>query len=156
MVFTVNLLKDPDFPVPEDLALFWQEIEVIALDDMTLQFRLPEAFSPFLDYLDFGILPSHLLADLSVQEIVDAPFNLQPVGTGPFKYDSLVIDDDQITGVILTKNREFYGEQAFLDQVAFLYYPDSQIVWDAYLAGKSRVLGKFPKKSWVMRLLTRI
>ena len=144
VVYTVNLLKDPDFPIPEDLALFWQEIEVVALDDVTLQFRLPEAFSPFLDYLDFGILPSHLLSDLSVQEIVDAPFNLQPVGTGPFKYDSLVIEDDQITGVVLKKNREFYGEEAFLDQVAFLYYPDYQSVWDAYQAGEIQGIGEVP------------
>ena len=61
VVFTVNLLKNPEFPVPEDLALFWQEIEIVALDDITIQFRLPEAFAPFLDYLDFGILPAHLL-----------------------------------------------------------------------------------------------
>jgi peptide/nickel transport system substrate-binding protein len=144
VVFTVNLLKNADFPMPEELSLFWQEIEVAALDELTLQFRLPEAFSPFLDYLDFGILPAHLLGDLSVQEIVDAPFNLQPVGTGPFQFDRLIIEDDQITGVVLSKNREFYGKTAFLDQVAFLYYPDYQSVWDAYLAGEIQGIGDVP------------
>ena len=79
VVFTVSLLKNSEFPVQEDLASFWQEIEVEALDEHTLQFRLPEAFAPFLDYLDFGILPAHLLGDLSAQEIVDSPYNLQPV-----------------------------------------------------------------------------
>ncbi len=145
VIFTVNLLKDPDFPVPADLVNFWGKIEAEALDEQTIQFRLPEAFAPFLDYLDFGILPAHLLGNLSAQEIVDAPYNLQPVGTGPFQFDKLIIDDDQITGVVLKKNREFYGEDAFLDQVAFLYYPDSQAVWEAYLAGEIQGIGKIPE-----------
>ncbi|TFG48108.1 MAG: peptide ABC transporter substrate-binding protein, partial [Anaerolineales bacterium] len=142
VIFTVNLLKNPDFPVPEDLADFWSEIEVEALDEQTLQFRLPEAFAPFLDYLDFGILPAHILGDLSAQEIVDAPYNLQPVGTGPFQFDRLIIADNQITGVVLKKNQAFYGEEAFFDQVAFVYYPDSQAVWDAYLAGEIQGIGE--------------
>lgn len=136
VVFTVGLLQDPDFPVPEDLAAFWQEVEVISLDEGNLQFRLPEAYSPFLGFLDFGILPSHLLGDLSASEIVDAPYNLQPVGTGPFQFDELIVEEGQITGVILKKYPEFYAGQAYLDQVAFRYYPDSLSMWEAYQEGQ--------------------
>jgi len=136
VVFTVNLLKDPDFPVPADLSEFWSQIEVEALDENLIQFRLPEAFSPFLEYLDFGILPEHLLGDLSVGEIVDAPFNLQPVGTGPFQYDRLVIEEGEIVGVVLKKNRDYYGLTAFLDQVQFRYYPNPESAWNAYLEGE--------------------
>lgn len=142
VVFTVSLLKDPDFPVPEDLAAFWEEIEVVSLDEKTLQFRLPEAYSPFLGYLDFGILPAHLLGDLTAAEIVDAPFNLQPVGTGPFQFDQLIIEDDQLTGVILKKNPDFFEQQAYLDQVAFKYYPDSRAVWEAYQEGEIQGIGE--------------
>lgn len=142
VIFTVDLLKSSDFPVPEDLAAFWQEIEVVALDDTLVQFRLPEAFSPFLEYLDFGILPEHLLGGLSASEIVDAPFNLQPVGTGPFQFDQLIVEDDQITGVVLKQNPAFYGNKAFLDQVAFRYYPDSSAVWEAYQAGEIQGIGE--------------
>jgi len=142
VVFTVNLLKDPDFPVPSDLADFWTQIEVEALDEHTLQFRLPEAFSPFLGYLDFGILPEHILGGMSVQEIVDSPFNLQPIGTGPFQYDRLVVNDDEITGVVLKKNKDYYGETAFLDQVKFLYYSTPENAWNAYLDGEIQGIGE--------------
>ena len=136
VIFTVSLLQDPEFPVPDDIRQFWGEIEVEALDEITLQFRLPEAFAPFLDYLDFGILPAHLLANMSAAEIVDAPFNLQPVGTGPFRFEQLIISDNQITGVVLRRNKEFYGKGAFLDQVEFKYYQDSLMVWEAYTTGE--------------------
>jgi peptide/nickel transport system substrate-binding protein len=146
VVFTVNLLKNPEFPVPEDEAEFWQQIDIEALDERTLQFRLPEAFIPFLEYLDFGILPEHLLADLSIQEIVDSPFNLQPVGTGPFQYDRLIVDDGEITGVVLKKNPEFYGEVPFLDNIKFLYYPSSESAWNAYLESEIQGIGEITRE----------
>ena len=142
VVFTVSLLQNPDFPVPEDLAAFWQEIEVVELDESTLQFRLPDAHAPFLAYLDFGILPSHLLKDLTIPELVDAPYNVQPVGTGPFQFDQLILEGDQVTGVVLKKNPDFYGQQAYLDQVAIKYYPDSTSVWEAYLEGDIQGIGE--------------
>lgn len=142
VVFTVSLLKNSEFPVQEDLAAFWQEIEVEALDEHTLQFRLPEAFAPFLDYLDFGILPAHLLGDLSAQEIVDSPYNLQPVGSGPFQFERLLVTDNQITGVALKKNPDYYGDTVFLDQVEFIYFPDSLTAWEAYRAGEILGIGE--------------
>ena len=142
VVFTVSLLKNSEFPVQEDLASFWQEIEVEALDEHTLQFRLPEAFAPFLDYLDFGILPAHLLGDLSAQEIVDSPYNLQPVGSGPFQFGRLLITDNQITGVALKKNPDYYGETVFLDQIEFIYFPDSLTAWEAYREGEILGIGE--------------
>jgi peptide/nickel transport system substrate-binding protein len=145
VVFTVNLLQNPEFPVPKDLADFWSQIEVEALDDLTLQFRLPEAYSPFLDYLDFGVLPQHLLGNLSPQEIVDDAFNMQPVGTGPFRFDHLMVEEGQITGVVLSKNLDYYGEGAFLDQVEFRYFPDSGSAWEAYLAGDTEGIGEITR-----------
>jgi len=142
VVFTVSLLQDPDFPVPEDLAAFWQEIEVVSLDEKTLQFRLPEAYSPFLAYLDFGILPLHLLGDLTIPEIVDAAYNLQPVGTGPFQFEELILEGDRITGVVLKKNPDFYEQSAYLDLVAFRYYPNSEAVWEAYQSGEIQGIGE--------------
>lgn len=142
VVFTVSLLQDPEFPVPEDLAEFWQEIEVISLDEKNFQFRLPEAYSPFLAYLDFGILPSHILGDFTVPELVDASYNLQPVGTGPFQFDQLIIEDDQIVGVVLKKYPEFYDQGAYLDQVAFRYYEDANAVWEAYQEGEIQGIGE--------------
>ena len=142
IVFTVNLLKNPDFPVQVDTAKFWKEIEVEALDERTIQFRLPEAFAPFLDYLDFGILPSHLLQGLTSQEIVDDPFNLQPVGSGPFQFERLILSDSQITGVTLKKNPNYYGDQVFFDQVEFRYYLNSEAAWESYSAGEIQGIGE--------------
>ncbi len=61
VLFTVELLRQDAFPIPDDLKQFWKDVEVTVLDESSLQFRLPEPFAPFLDYLTFGVLPKHLL-----------------------------------------------------------------------------------------------
>ena len=89
IVFTIDLLRSEDLPIPGDIRELWQDIEVEALDEHTLQFRLPEPFAPFLDYLTFGILPEHLLGELSPAEIIDSDFNLQPTGQWSLQIRSL-------------------------------------------------------------------
>jgi len=135
VVFTGELLRSEDLPVPEDIRALWQNVEAEALDEYTIQFRLPEPYAPFLDYLTFGILPKHLLGDLSPAEIIDSQFNLQPVGSGPYRFDQFLVDGDQITGVSLTAFEDYYNDPAFIEQFTFKYYPDPEAALSAYLSG---------------------
>lgn len=136
VVFTVNLLKDPKNPLPVDLKAFWRQVQVEALNEKTVQFRLPEAFAPFLDYLTFGVLPRHLLDGLSVEQIIDDSFNLQPVGSGPFQFQGLQVQGEQITGVALQAFSSYYGPKPYLEQVVFRYYPNSAAALFAFKQGE--------------------
>lgn len=139
VAFTIELLRNEGLPTPKDIRDLWNEIEIIPLNQKTLQFRLPEPFAPFLDYLTFGILPEHLLGNLSPEELIDAPFNLEPVGSGPYLFDHLLLDNGQILGVVLSAFEEYYADRSFVDQVVFRYYPDAETALDAYRQGE--VLG---------------
>ena len=142
VVFTVDLLRSDDLPIPEDIRDLWQTVEAEALDEKTLQFRLPEPFAPFLDYLTFGILPKHLLGDFSASEIIDAQYNLQPVGSGPFSFDQFLVDGDQIIGVQLTAFEDYYAEPAFIEQFTFKYYPNPEAAISAYQSGEVLGIGQ--------------
>ncbi|HSO27889.1 MAG TPA: peptide ABC transporter substrate-binding protein [Anaerolineales bacterium] len=136
VMFTVALMQEDAFPVPDDLRAFWQEIEVLDIDEKTLQFRLPEPFSPFLDYLTFGLLPEHLLGQANIDEIVNAEFNLQPVGNGPFQFDRLLVEEGEVVGVALRRFEDFYGDPPFIEELIFRYYPDAQAALTAYQTGE--------------------
>jgi peptide/nickel transport system substrate-binding protein len=141
VIFTIQMMGAEDSPVPADIRKFWQQIEIIRLDDKTLQFKLPEPFAPFLDYLTFGVLPSHLLGDLTYAEMVNNPFNLQPIGSGPYRFDHLITDGGQITGVVLSAFKDYYMQMAYIDQIAFSYYEDAGAAYTAYKAGDISGLG---------------
>lgn len=146
IAFTVDLLRNGGDIVPEDLQTFWKSIELVTLDETNLQFKLPEPFAPFLDYLTFGVLPKHLLEGQSIEQIQDADFNLQPVGSGPYKFSQLISENGQITGVVLAAYEEYYGQQPFIEQIIFLYYPDTASALQAYreerVQGVSNVSGE--------------
>lgn len=142
VVFTVDLLKNGDPVVPADLQAFWKEVEVVALSDTTLQFRLPEPFAPFLDYLTFGVLPSHLLGGKTISDLIDDPFNLQPVGSGPYAFDRLIVENGAITGLILNVNSAYYRQPAYIEQIVIRYYPDAPSALDAYRAGEVQGIGE--------------
>lgn len=135
VVFTIEMMRDPASVLPDDLKNFWRNIDVIALGEKSLQMRLPEAFAPFMDYLNFGILPHHILGELTYTEMINSSFNIQPVGSGPYQFDGLIAEDGQIGGVILTANSNYYGETPFISQFVFRYYPDAVSAYNAYMEG---------------------
>jgi len=136
ILFTTELLRNGGNYVPADLQEFWSGIEVVKLSPISLQFKLPEPFSPFLDYLSFGILPNHLLSGKTMDEIKDMDFNIQPVGSGPYKFERLIVEEGQITGLVLSAYEGYYGTAPFIEQLVFRYYPDSASALQAYRAGQ--------------------
>ena len=144
VIFTIELIRDENSIYPDDIKAFWKEIEVKRFDESTFQFILPEPYAPFLDYLSFGLLPSHLLGATTYTDLVNAPFNLQPVGTGPYQFDRLIVEDGSITGIVLTRFENYYDDPAFLDQVIFRYYPDATLAFAAYQDGTVQGVGEVP------------
>jgi len=135
VVFTVDLLRDPDSVLPDDIKEIWNNVEVIALSDKLVQLQLPEAFSPFMDYLNFGILPKHLLGGMTYSEIINSQFNLSPIGSGPYKFESLLVEDGKIQGVVLSSNSNYYLNAPYISDFVFRYYNDAQSAYSAYEEG---------------------
>ena len=136
VAFTINYLKTGGAFVPADVQKFWQEITMTPVSDKDFQFILPEPFAPFLDYLTFGILPEHVLDNVSSEALIDHPFNMQPIGSGPYVFDKLITENGQITGVVLKANHDYFVSRPFIEDIDFRYYPDSQAAFTAYQEGK--------------------
>lgn len=136
VIFTIELIKSSGSLFPQDIKDLWSQIEIKAFDDKTFQFKLPEPFAPFLDYVTFGVLPKHLLEDVPADQLSNADFNLQPIGTGPYKFENLTTSGGQITGVVLSVNEDYYLQSPFIEQIVFRFYPDSASAFDAYQQGE--------------------
>lgn len=135
VLFTIDLMRDSDSILPSDIRDFWSDVEVIVLSDNLVQFKLEEAFSPFMDYLNFGILPKHLLGGMTYNDLINSEFNLQPVGSGPYEFDSLIVEDNQIKGVVLSANSDYYDKTPYINDFVFRYYDDDQSAYRAYQEG---------------------
>ncbi len=143
VIFTIDLIKSSSL-FPKDIKDLWGQIEVTKLNDKNFKFTLPEPFAPFLDYATFGILPQHLLSSTDPNQFANAPFNINPVGSGPYKFDHLIVNQGQIQGVVLTLNDSYYGQKPYILQVVFRYYPDAKSGLDAYNQGEVLGISQVP------------
>ena len=139
VLFTLNLLRSENSAYPADVRAMWDNVDITRINDKNIKFTLTEPFAPFLDYLTFGILPQHLLENVTADQLANADFNLAPVGSGPYKLDHLTIEQGQITGIVLDAWKDYYAQVPFIEQIVFRYYPTAQSAMDAYQAGE--VLG---------------
>ena len=139
VIYTIGLIQGGGSSFPQDIQDMWESIEINRLNERTLQFHLPEPFAPFLDYLSFGILPKHIFASIPIDQLGNAEFNLKPIGTGPYQFDHLILENGQINGVVLTAFDKYYNQQPFIQQVVFRYYPTPVEALIAYQQGE--VLG---------------
>ncbi len=84
VVFTYHTIQNLEAQSP--LYSSWQAINVSKKDSQTIIFELPNAYSGFPYSLVNGIVPLHLLKDTPAEQLRSAPFNTNPVGSGPFEW----------------------------------------------------------------------
>jgi peptide/nickel transport system substrate-binding protein len=141
VLFTIELMRNGEMPVSSDVRDLWNSVEVVAFDALNLQFRLKDPYVPFIDYLSFGILPRHLLEGKSPQEIINDPFNLLPVGSGPYQVVDLRTSNGEIVEVVLEAFEDYYMGAPNIEQVVFKYYDSSQEALEAYQQGEILGIG---------------
>jgi len=130
VVFTVSAIQDPDFQGVPYLAELWKDVAVHKIDDQTVELTLAEPFTPFIDYTTIGILPRHLLEDVPAAELPQEPFNLQPVGTGPFAVERVTAESAR-----LKVNVQPWRTTPFLNSLEFRFYPSYEAAFHAYDQG---------------------
>ena len=59
-----------------------------------------------------AILPKHILGIDAPGQLDSAAFNINPVGTGPYRFDHLIVEGGQIAGVVLTRERPLLRHHA--------------------------------------------
>jgi len=100
VIFTFGLLASSDFPGDRALQRFWSTVEVQKLSPHLVRFRLTQPLSSFPTQLTIGILPEHALRGTSATQLATHPFNLTPVGTGPYQIEALRSDDGQRIDIV--------------------------------------------------------
>jgi peptide/nickel transport system substrate-binding protein len=149
VVFTVNLMQDTAFTGRRDLHNFWKTVEVEAIDEHTVRFRLAQPLAAFPDYLRIGILPEHALKGTPASRLASHPFNLAPIGTGPYQIDTLTGSGNQVTGIRLrfaaTYANRPEGKDAFsMRQINFHCHPSYNDAIAAFQRGDVSTVGQLP------------
>jgi peptide/nickel transport system substrate-binding protein len=141
VAFTMSLLRSPDFPGPSELGAFWRTVETEQLGDHLVRFRLAQPLGTFLNDLQIGILPVHALQGTSAKQLASHPFNLTPIGTGPYQLEALRSENGKIDQVDLRAAPVYRqrpeGKSGFaLERLSFHLYDSFDAATQALQSGK--------------------
>lgn len=135
VAFTYGLLQDPSFAGDPGVAALWQTVTITVIDDRTIEFALPQPFAPFAEALTRGILPAHLLGDLTAADLAASEFNQSPVGTGPFRVapGQSWVRTGQLN---LLPNPDYWQDPAQIAGVTYQFLPDDRAMLEGFNAGQ--------------------
>lgn len=117
VAFTLVAIQNPDTRSP--LATSWQGVSAEVIDDHTVNFKLTKPYTPFINATTVGVLPRHLLEGVEPRTMKVAKFNQEPVGTGPFKYKSIDLENGELT---LEANSNYHRGRPLLDELVLRSY----------------------------------
>ena len=137
VLFTIGLMQDPKFPGAPHLHKLWKSVTVEKADNYTVRFTLSEPFPAFTEFTTIGILPEHLLSQMPATDLLNHPFNLHPVGTGPFKLDSITTQ-----AAHLSANPFYTRATPQLGGLELRFYPAYQDMINAYETGQIQGLSQ--------------
>lgn len=156
VVFTIKTLKDPLFKSP--LRQNWKGVKVERVDDFTVKFLLEKPYFGFLENLTVGILPEHIWGNIKPDKFPLAKYNLEPIGTGPYKYSTFHKDSDgNILDYELISFDNYFDRKPYISKILFNFYANKDSEIDAYnkkeisgignLSAEDADLAKFRKNS---------
>jgi peptide/nickel transport system substrate-binding protein len=141
VVYTVGLLQATDFPGNPELGAFWRTVEAQPLGTHLIRFRLTQSLGSFLDQVRIGILPEHALRGTTAAGIASHPFNLSPIGTGPYQLEALRSVEGRIVQVDLRAATTYQARPSVQHgfgaaRVSFRLYEGFEAAMQAISAGE--------------------
>ena len=135
VLFTYGLLTSP---VRNDPV--WKNVRAEREGDRGVRiYLLNNVYLPLLEYATMGILPKHRLDGVSADQIYLTPFNLQPVGTGPYR---IVEFTEEFA--LLRANDQYFGGRPRIRFLKFKFYPNAKATITALERGEVEGVSYLP------------
>jgi peptide/nickel transport system substrate-binding protein len=135
VLFTYALMSSPRRNDP-----VWSNVRVEREGDRSVRFfLLNDVYIPLLEYVTIGILPQHILDGVSSDQILFTPFNLQPIGTGPYRVEEFTEEY-----VLLSANADYFDGRPRIRFLKFKFYPNAKATITALERGEVEGVGYLP------------
>lgn len=122
--FTFDHAKDPATASLVGSAFVPDVDRAVVVDSFTVRFHFARPHAQALEDFWWAPLPKHVLQNVSAQELRNAPFNRQPVGSGPFK----LVEWQANQRIVLERNPGFpqsLGGAAKADRIVLRIIPEA-------------------------------
>ncbi len=134
VTFTFDRARDPAAASLLASAFLQHVASAQALDSFTVRFRYTQPHAQALEDFWWAPAPKHLLENIAASDMRNAPFNRQPVGSGPFRFVEWKANER----LVLERNPDFpagLGGPPPLQRVALRIIPDPTTMLTELITG---------------------
>jgi peptide/nickel transport system substrate-binding protein len=129
--FTINKTQDSALKSPKRAN--WDGVAVRKLNDREIEFALKQPYSPFLENATLGILPKKIWTNFDSDQFSFSLFNIEPIGSGPYKIKSLKKDSYGIpTFYTLTAFNKYVSGAPYVKKLLINFYQNEKSLMDAF------------------------
>ncbi|MBU2539604.1 peptidoglycan-binding protein [Patescibacteria group bacterium] len=121
VVFTIKTIQNSDYKSP--LRANWLEVESEIISEKSFRLRLKAPYNAFLENCTLKIIPKHVWESILPENFNLSFYNLQPVGSGPYKFKDLrQLDTGFIKSINLKSNRNYYKNPPHISDISFIFF----------------------------------
>lgn len=135
VLFTIQTIQDPRYKSP--IRANWVGVNVQKISSVKLRFVLKDPFASFPERLTVKILPKHVWGKITPENFALSVYNLQPVGTGPYRLiDSKRNKSGSIKEIQLRTHSRYHGRKPHIENLVFKFFETEQDLLHEADAGK--------------------
>lgn len=134
IIYTISVIQDPAYKSP--LRGQWLGVETQKITDKGLRLKLANPNASFLENCALKILPKHVWENISADDFPLSPYNLSPIGSGPYiaKKTNRNKDGD-IISIETAPNAKYYGQKPHIQNFIFAFFSDSDSLLASFRRG---------------------
>lgn len=138
-IFTLELIQDPETRSP--LFATWQGVVGERISERQFRFLLKTPYAFFMDNLkSFKPIPQHIFEKIPAANIRLSNYNLEPVGSGPYRYAGFdKRKDGFITAYYLTTNPYYPSNKAYIQNFTVKFFSNKEDLIAAF--NKKQITG---------------
>jgi peptide/nickel transport system substrate-binding protein len=138
--FTFDLAKNPETASLLGSAYLNLVSDATVVDSFTVRFSFESPHAQALDGFWWPPLPRHLLENVAPAELSQHPYNRQPVGSGPFRFDQWR-PSESLTLAANPEHTEALGGPPNLERVVFRIVPEATTMVTELINGTADMIG---------------
>jgi len=147
VIFTIETIQDPEARSP--IFTTWQGIIVNRISELEIEFTLRNEYVFFLDNLkDLKVVPKHIFGSIPSSNLKLSNYNLEPVGSGPYKYVSYSLRNDGfITEYNFAINPNYAGKKAYIKNISIKFFQGAEELISSFNSRKIDGFGNLSPKN---------
>jgi peptide/nickel transport system substrate-binding protein len=135
VIFTVERAQDP--LIKSAKRANWEGVIAKKVNDHEVTFTLKQPYAPFIENMTLGILPKHIWKDTDTETFSFSQYNTEPIGSGPYKIDSVKTNASRVPVLYrLVPFEDYTFGEPYIDTLAISFYKNEESLLAAFENGE--------------------